>query len=197
MIRTIALVATLATSLLGCGRSSDSDSQTLNGGAALPDVAGNCQSAADCGGTLIAVASCAAGPGGTNWSCINARCLGECSSPRACTFDGTVQQCGGQRRSVGNCSSPRRLDPVVEDFACLPGASFPWATGQRISAPKQRDFCTFEVGDLGRLQWLDDRTMIGTLTTLGGECTGVAYVGAAGEDRWVVSCPNCQFVLQF
>lgn len=166
------------------------------------DGGGQCDVAADCGGTRPSVQFCSAITG-ASFSCINRQCLWECNGGRTCSIgslDGQpCEQCGMVTScELGNCKAIVRA-AQVESSTCAsyPGTQVPFpgdswqlsGTDCRFDAHQSDGGIRF-----GTVSRLDDGDFVADFGPLGGQCTGIGL--PTGLERWLFNCPGCQFVLR-
>jgi hypothetical protein len=163
------------------------------GGGSATSSDGGCTTAAQCTGTRASVPFC--GPaGGAGWSCVANACLWECNGGRVCdvtqTPDGGCLTCGTPGTTCRDrfCADGLRLADVESSTCNLSGTIQLIGTGCRYGVQG-------DAGVFGTLELLQGGEILANLGTHGGLCTGTFL--PTGLERWVLNCPQCQFVVRF
>jgi hypothetical protein len=127
------------------------------------------------------------------FSCIDNACLFECTKGRTCDTqaDAGCLTCGSARScdTGSSCGTPR----IATSAGCT-------ALGVNLHLVPLQGHCGWSVIDtngdgglFGEIYRLDDGEYVAHLPALGGTCTGVDTFGHV--DRWIISCPLCQYEL--
>jgi len=157
-----------------------------------------CDRASDCRGTPAVTSRCT----GAGFSCVDARCIAECSdvAGQTCvTEGGHCLVCPKGASCIPPSCSGIAADFRVEEIDC--DSVPPFGAGAMVrQSPPRRD-----AGECGGRLTFADGGLLGTLylqsarglsfesPLLGGTC--LAYELPTGATRLLVDCPRCQVVL--
>lgn len=129
------------------------------------------------------------------YSCIDASCVFECGGGRTCSTaeDAGCLRCGAARACEAGPGCNYNLTGFIESDNGCP-ASLPT---QLTLTPLGNGTCGWTLTEtatgrtLGTVYRLSDGTYLAHLAELGGTCVGFSL--STQVERWLVSCPACQF----
>ncbi len=169
---------------------------------AEPEDAGftpqSCTAASDCGGVPAVTSRCT----GAGFSCVDLRCIAECSdvAGQTCvTEPGHCLVCPRGAACIPPSCSGIDADFRVEELDCdgtpplAPGAAVHEAQPRRDAGECGGRLTLADGGLLGRLYLQSARGLTVESPLLGGTC--LAYELPTGAARLLLDCPRCQVVL--
>lgn len=151
-----------------------------------------CTTAAQCQGAFPAQSLCSFG-GDAGFSCIDQRCVFECSRGRACTFDAgpACLDCSSGTSCVEPACGAASLQGQVE--AVTTGCQVGFTDVMLQPTGGCRWLVADATGTKGVVTRLGSGVYVGTFPNLG-TCVGMSTFSQV--ERALFSCEGCQFVLQ-
>jgi hypothetical protein len=151
----------------------------------------------DCQGPRPATSLCGFVTVDAGFSCIDRVCVYDCQPGRTCdtALDAGCLTCGASR----SCSAATTACNFMQSGVVEADNGCPAGFGPDISLTPIPGDCAWRMTDasgrdLGTVHRLENGGFVLHVSVLGGTCTGFSL--ATQVERWLVSCPACQFEMR-